>query len=80
MEMIEQIPVKDLDNPKLNERQKRMLLLFRRKRYLKMPEVEVDIKGVTNRTLRRDITGLVEMGLVQQIGSTKDTKYRLVKV
>lgn len=78
-EVIKQLPITDKDNLDLNERQRRVLSLFNRKKEIIMTDVAVSVRGVTKRTLRRDLTKLVDMGLIRQKGLTKDAKYTLNK-
>lgn len=77
--IIKQIPITDRDHLDLNERQRRVLSLFNRKSEIVMLDVSVAVRGVTKRTLRRDLNKLVDMGLIKRVGMTKDAKYTLNK-
>lgn len=62
---------------KLNDRQREILKLFKRRSVLIPTDIYSVAPNVSTRTLRRDMTKLVDMGLVIQDGSTKDTRYIL---
>ena len=62
----------------LDDRQKKIINLFGESNAVTNSQVEQAIKGVTRRTLRRDLTELEEMGLIRQHGKTKGSYYTLV--
>lgn len=63
----------------LNMRQKDILKLLRKRKVLLPSDIYSLHPNVSTRTLRRDMTTLVNIGLVLQEGNTKDTKYILVE-
>jgi predicted HTH transcriptional regulator len=58
-----------------NERQESLINLFKERKSMTMSEVEPLFKGITNRTLRRDLSKLEEKGIVKQEGKTKNSVY-----
>lgn len=62
---------------KLNERQREILKLIKKREVLLPSDIYALHPNVSTRTLRRDMTSLVETNLVRQEGSTRDTKYIL---
>ncbi|MDY0097510.1 MAG: hypothetical protein RBS01_04130 [Candidatus Dojkabacteria bacterium] len=67
---------RDLSN--LNSRQLEILKLLDKREVLLPSDIYTLHPQVSTRTLRRDMTSLVELGMVKQEGSTKDTKYILI--
>jgi len=63
---------------KLNNRQKKTLKLLKRREVLLPSDIYELHTDVSKRTLRRDMTALVELGFAKQEGSTRDTKYILI--
>jgi DNA-binding transcriptional ArsR family regulator len=61
----------------LNERQEIIYKLIRASKKAMMTEVEDVVPGVTSRTLRRDMNKLEKLGLIEKLGKTKDTYYKL---
>lgn len=78
---IKKIPEKKeiikINYPNLNKRQKDILKLINKRRVLLPSDIYALHPNVSTRTLRRDMTVLVERDLVKQEGSTRDTKYIL---
>jgi len=66
-----------VDSKKLNNRQKDILKLMNKREVLLPSDIYTLHPNVSTRTLRRDMTSLVELNLVKQEGSTRDTKYIL---
>lgn len=64
---------------KLNQRQEDILKLFRKRDTLLPTDVYSIAPNLSTRTLRRDMTKLVELGFVVQEGNTKDSRYILKK-
>ncbi len=62
----------------LNSRQLEILKLLDKREVLLPSDIYALHPQVSTRTLRRDMTSLVELGMVKQEGSTKDTKYILI--
>ncbi len=62
----------------LNSRQLDILKLLGKREVLLPSDIYALHPQVSTRTLRRDMTSLVELGMVKQEGSTKDTKYILI--
>jgi len=62
----------------LNSRQLEILKLLDKRKVLLPSDIYELHPQVSTRTLRRDMTSLVELGMVKQEGSTKDTKYILI--
>ena len=63
----------------LNDRQKRILKLLSSKGEVTVEELMKTIKDVTERTLRRDMKRLEQLGLSEKQGSTKGSKYIYTK-
>jgi predicted HTH transcriptional regulator len=62
---------------KLNDRQENILKLFKKRNILLPTDIYAIAPSLSTRTLRRDMTKLVELGFVVQEGNTKDTRYIL---
>jgi hypothetical protein len=62
---------------RLNDRQIAIMQLFSGRDILLPSEIYALHPNVSTRTLRRDMTLLVDLGLVIQEGSTRDTRYLL---
>jgi predicted HTH transcriptional regulator len=62
----------------LNTRQKDILKLLEKRKVLLPSDIYELHPDVSTRTLRRDMTSLVELGVVKQEGSTRDTRYILI--
>ncbi len=69
---------KKRDIKNLNSRQLEILKLLDKREVLLPSDIYSLHPQVSTRTLRRDMTSLVELGMVKQEGSTKDTKYILI--
>lgn len=63
----------------LNNRQDSIMKLIKRRRVVLPSDIYALNPNVSTRTLRRDMDVLVELGLVKQEGSTRDTKYILIE-
>jgi len=61
----------------LSSRQKRVYEIIRQSKKVEMRHLLTQITGVTERTLRRDLLKLQELGLVLKKGSTKSVTYLL---
>jgi len=83
-------PIQEKENPKkeyitkervvhtkLNDRQKDILKLMKKRKLLLPSDIYALHPNVSTRTLRRDMTFLVEANFVRQEGSTRDTRYIL---
>jgi len=68
-----------LKNINLNERQQSIVKLFKKRDILLPTDIYSVAPNLSTRTFRRDMDRLVELGLVKKEGSTKDTKYRIIK-
>jgi len=62
----------------LNSRQKETIKLLQKRKVLLPSDIYELHPDVSTRTLRRDMTSLVELGIVKQEGSTRDTRYILI--
>lgn len=62
---------------KLNDRQKKIISLFDREEMITNEMVQSVVKGVTQRTIRRDLNFLEEKGYIKQVGKTKGSYYVL---
>lgn len=71
----ERIEIKEKN---LNERQQGILKLIKKRNVVLPSDIYALNPNVSTRTLRRDMDVLVELGLVKQEGSTRDTKYILI--
>jgi predicted HTH transcriptional regulator len=58
-------------------RQKIILTIIRSKKTVEMRDLLKAISGVTERTLRRDLSVLQEKGFIKKEGTTKSVKYHL---
>lgn len=61
----------------LNERQEQIYQAIKKTKQAGINSFAEQIANVTPRTLRRDLTRLEKLGLVEQVGKTKDSFYRL---
>jgi predicted HTH transcriptional regulator len=61
----------------LNARQRKILSLFDREEEITNEMVQSVIKGVTERTIRRDLNHLEEKGYIRKKGKTKGSYYVL---
>lgn len=68
-----------LKNTNLNERQQSIVKLFNKRDVLLPTDIYSVAPNLSTRTLRRDMDRLVELGIVKKEGSTKDTRYRIIK-
>lgn len=66
-------------NFELNSRQESMYQVVKKLSQATMPDFVNKVAGVTTRTLRRDLTKLQKLGLIEQVGKTKDSFYKLRK-
>jgi hypothetical protein len=64
---------------KLNERQREISKLLRRNDVITLPDLLSLNMGVSDRTLRRDMDQFEKMGLVKQVGKTKNSYYEVLK-
>ena len=71
-------PTKKRNLRSLNSRQLKILKLLEKRKVLLPSDIYSLHPQVSTRTLRRDMTSLVELNIVKQEGSTKDTKYILI--
>lgn len=79
-ELKKQIKELDADSPfKLNERQEAIYNVIKSAGEATMSDIGDVIAGVTSRTLRRDTTKLEKLGLIEQVGKTKSSLYRIRK-
>lgn len=62
---------------RLNKRQREMLRLFERENQITNEMIGNVIAGVSNRTIRRDLTELEKKGYIRQVGKTKGSYYVL---
>lgn len=61
---------------RLTSRQEQIYQHIKQNTEANMASISQLVSGVTNRTLRRDMTKLEKLGLVRQVGKTRDTIYR----
>ena len=59
----------------LNERQRKIIKKFKEDGVVTIADVQKMFKGKTDRTLRRDLTDLVDKKVLRKEGSTKASKY-----
>lgn len=62
----------------LTPRQKKIIDLFDREDQITNEMIQSVITGVTERTIRRDLNDLEEMGYIKKLGKTKGSYYVLV--
>jgi predicted HTH transcriptional regulator len=74
-----QVKKVEVKNRNLNQRQQAILKLIKRRKVVLPSDIYALNPNVSTRTLRRDMDVLVELGLVNQEGSTRDTKYILIE-
>jgi predicted HTH transcriptional regulator len=70
-----QIPTNFSENLELNDRQKKIFSLLKEKGELRVDDIMSQIGGVSERTLRRDMSKLEDLGYSKKLGSTKGAKY-----
>jgi len=69
-----------IESPKnLNERQGKILEVLTLKKEITVEELMKEIDGVSERTLRRDMGKLEELGFSKKQGNTKGSKYIYTK-
>lgn len=61
----------------ISKRQKDILSSLKLKKKLSMKDLQSEFKSVTSRTLRRDLSKLVELKLIKKEGNTKDSIYKM---
>jgi predicted HTH transcriptional regulator len=61
----------------LNSRQSKIYQIIKANKQIPMQNVAYQINGVSTRTLRRDMNQLENQGLIERVGRTKDSLYRL---
>jgi predicted HTH transcriptional regulator len=61
----------------LSRRQKKMLKLFDREDQITNDMISSVIRGISERTIRRDLTELEEKGYIKKVGKTKGSYYVL---
>jgi len=76
---IAQPGVSKISSGNLTERQAQIIKVLSNGGSMTVPQIAKSVKNVSNRTVRRDMNGLVDMGNVAQEGSTKSTVYRYLK-
>ncbi|GAB4286215.1 MAG: hypothetical protein Kow0081_4240 [Candidatus Dojkabacteria bacterium] len=64
---------------KLSGRQEKIIKLIQKKGEVDMAIISSIIKNVSERTLRRDLAKLENLGLIVKLGETKGATYRLKK-
>lgn len=64
----------------LNSRQREIFEIIKTLGSVDMSKLSSLFEEVTDRTLRRDLTKLVENKLIEKIGDTKGTVYKLIEV
>jgi hypothetical protein len=67
----------ETDYPNLSMRKQKIMEIITKNKSLTVPELSDRFPEVSDRTLRRDMNALEDMGLVKRHGSTKATEYRL---
>lgn len=85
-EIIEQIKTPKAEKPvkktnsdsRLSARQRDVLAIIEKEKVVEMKALQKRIKGVTERTLRRDLTQIQKIGAIKKIGNTKSVKYQLI--
>ncbi|MCA9379263.1 DeoR family transcriptional regulator [Candidatus Dojkabacteria bacterium] len=60
----------------LSDRQEQIYQFIKQSGEANMPAISALVTGVTNRTLRRDMTKLEKLGLVRQVGKTRGSVYK----
>jgi hypothetical protein len=73
--------IKSVNNkktPNLTLRQQKILNVLKGVKIIEMKDLLIAIKGVTERTLRRDLLQLQNENLIKKIGNTKSVKYQLL--
>lgn len=63
----------------LNDRQKQVYKLIKQKKKIEMTDLLLNIKGVTERTFRRDLLKLQQNNLIVKKGTTKSASYLLIE-
>jgi len=74
-----ELPIKKSQSDiRLSARQREVLAIIEKENIVEMKALQKRIKGVTERTLRRDLTQLQTIGAIKKIGNTKSVKYQLI--
>ena len=71
-------PIEEEKTSILTFRQQKILNILKSIQIVDMKTLLVSVKGVTERTLRRDLLELQKVGLIKKIGNTKSVKYQLL--
>lgn len=72
-------PKKTLPKAELNERQKKTLEILKEREKVQVQDLQKVFPGVTKRTLRRDLDGLLKKGLIERGGAWNEVFYALAK-
>lgn len=82
-ELVVKKPVVKKKEPKktvdLDERKKKILSILKKKEKVQVWEVKEILSDVSKRTLRRDFDNLLKLGLVERIGESNNTFYKIVQ-
>ncbi len=70
---------KEVKENNLNDRQNDILSMLKKEKEVKIENIMGEIVGVSERTLRRDMNKLEELGYSKKVGTTKACKYIFVK-
>lgn len=62
---------------KLTVRQGKLIEIIKSKKQATMKELKDGFPSITTRTLRRDLSSLIDMGIVEKQGSTRSSVYVL---
>lgn len=65
-------------NNNLSERQNLIMAMFSKESELKMDDIATKIEGVHVRTLRRELSKLCELNLIEKIGTTRGSIYKII--
>lgn len=74
----QEVKIKSKVQLDLSERQREVYRLIESSKKVEMKDLLMRVKGVTERTLRRDLLKLQELGLIKKKGNTKSSSYELI--
>lgn len=72
-------PLTEKKYSNLNERQQKILKEVKNQKKVKSSEIRNQFKNINERTLRRDFDKLEKLGIVRQLGKTKDSFYEYLR-
>ena len=75
---IEKVKKPIVKTPELDERKMKILDILKKKEKVQVWEIKEILSDVSKRTLRRDFDNLLKQGLVERIGESNNTFYKII--